>query len=170
MRTFLRIFSVLVFLFFIFPVVSLAGEFKVTRVYDGDTIKAEGHDIEINVRLVGIDAPETSKKKGEQGQPYSRQSKKHLAGLILNKTVDIKDYDLDRYNRILAVVYLDGKNMNIEMLKADLAEVYRGLAPHKFDLIPYWQAEKEAEDAKKGMWSLEDKYMSPSDWRRMHTE
>ena len=42
---------------------SIAGQFKVTRVYDGDTIKAKGHEIEIKVRLVGIDAPETSKKK-----------------------------------------------------------------------------------------------------------
>ena len=54
------------------------------------------------------------------------------------------------------------------MLKAGLAEVYRGLAPHKFDLIPYWQAEKQARDAKKGIWSLGDKYVGPSDWRRMH--
>jgi len=37
--------------------VSFAGQFKVVRVYDGDTIKAVGHDIEIKVRLVGIDSP-----------------------------------------------------------------------------------------------------------------
>ena len=51
------------------PTLCLAGEFKVTRVYDGDTLKAAGHDIEIKVRLVGIDAPETSRKKREPGQP-----------------------------------------------------------------------------------------------------
>ena len=64
--------------------------FKVIRVYDGDTIKAVGHDIEIKVRLVGIDAPETSKGKRKPGQPFGRKAEKHLAALILNKVVDIK--------------------------------------------------------------------------------
>jgi micrococcal nuclease len=131
---------------------------------------AEGHDIEIKVRLVGVDAPETSRKKGKEGQPFSQQSKKYLAGMILNKTVDIKSYGLDRYNRILGVIYLGDKNINLEMVKAGLAEVYCGLAPHKFDLTPYWQAEKEARGAKKGMWSLGHKYISPKDWRAMPRE
>ena len=50
-------------LILLIPALSLAGQFKVIRVIDGDTILAEGHDIEIKVRLVGIDAPETSRKK-----------------------------------------------------------------------------------------------------------
>lgn len=36
-----------------------AGQFKIVRVYDGVTVKAIDHDIEIKVRLIGIDAPET---------------------------------------------------------------------------------------------------------------
>ena len=159
--------ALLISLLLLFPALSLAGEFKVTRVYDGDTVKAEGHDIEIKVRLVGIDAPETSRKKREPGQPYSQQSKKHLAGLVLNKTVDIKGYGLDKYSRILGVIYLEGKNINLEMIKAGLAEVYHGLAPKGLNLSPYWQAEKEAREAKMGMWSLGNKYISPKDWRRM---
>jgi endonuclease YncB( thermonuclease family) len=57
--------NLLVFFFFLLylPTTSAAGLFKVVRVYDGDTVKAVGHDIEIKVRLVGIDAPETSKGK-----------------------------------------------------------------------------------------------------------
>jgi len=53
------------------------------------------------------------------------------------------------------------------MIKSGLAEVYRGLAPKKFDLDPYWHAEREARKAKKGMWVLGDKYMSPKEWRRL---
>jgi len=145
-----------------------AGQFKVTRVSDGDTIKAKGHDIEIKVRLVGIDAPETSKKKRAPGQPFSQKAKEYLAGLILNETVDIKGYGLGPYNRVLGVIYLNGKNINLEMVKVGLAEVYRGRAPHKFPLLPYWQAEKEAKDDLRGMWSLGDKYISPKEWRQMH--
>ena len=135
--------SITVILIFALPLFSFAGQFKVTKVSDGDTVTAKGHDITIKIRLVGIDAPETSKGKRKPGQPYSQKAKKYLAGLVLNKTVDIKGYGLGPYNRILGVIYLDGKNINLEMVKAGLAEVYRGRAPHKFPLLPYWQAEKE---------------------------
>jgi micrococcal nuclease len=53
------------------------------------------------------------------------------------------------------------------MVKAGLAEVYHGLTPKGLNLSPYWQAEKEAREAKKGMWSQGNKYISPKDWRRM---
>jgi micrococcal nuclease len=165
-KSFAIVLLLLSFVLFL-PTLALAAQFKVTRVYDDDRIKAEGHDIEIKVRLVGIDAPETSRKKREPGQPYSQQAKKYLAELVLNKTVDIKGYGLDRYSRILGVIYLDGKNINLEMIKAGLAEVYHGLAPKGLNLSPYWQAEKEAREAKKGMWSQGDKYISPKEWRRI---
>ena len=77
------IFTILALLLCFTP--AFGGQFKVTRVTDGDTVKAEGHDIEINVRLVGIDAPETSRRKHEPGQPFSQRATKHLAGLVLNK-------------------------------------------------------------------------------------
>ena len=95
-------------LLLILSTLSLASDFKVVRVYDGDTIKAEGHDIEMNVRLVSIDAPETSREKRDLGQPLGLQSKKHLAGLVLNKAVDINGYGLGGYDRILGVIDLDG--------------------------------------------------------------
>ena len=90
MQRTLKIIPSLIAFLLILPTLSVAAQFKVTRVYDGDTIKAKGHDIEIKVRLVGIDAPETSKKKHEPGQPYSQQAKKYLADLVLNKVVDVK--------------------------------------------------------------------------------
>ena len=152
---------------FLLPTVSLAGQFKVTKVYDGNTVKAESHDIIIKIRLVAIDVPETAKGKRKPGQPYSQRAKKYLAGLVLNKTVDVKEYGLGPFNKPLVVIYLDGKNINLEMVKAGLAEVYRGRAPHKFPLLPYWQAEKEARDDRRGMWSLGDEYISPKAWRKM---
>ena len=145
-----------------------AGQFKIIRVYDGETVKAGGHDIEIKVRLVGIDSPEKSRKKRDPDQPFSQKAKEHLESLILNRTVDIKGYGLGPFNWILGVIYLEGKNINLEMVKAGLAEVYRGIAPHKFKLLPYWQAEKEAKDDMRGMWSLGDKYISPKVWRKTH--
>lgn len=150
----------------IFSPISLAGQFKVTRVTDGDTIKVIGDGSKITVRLVGIDAPETSKKKHKLGQPFSQKSTKYLASLVLNKSVTVKSYGPDRYGRTLGVVYIDGKNVNLRMVQVGLAEVYRGLPAKGFDLDPYWNAEKEALNAGRGMWSLGDWYVSPIEWRK----
>ena len=167
MKRIFKITFLLVLSLIILPALTFAGQFKVTRVYDGDTVKAEGYDIDIKARLVGIDAPETSKRKRDPGHPYSQQAKKYLSGLILKKVVEIKGYGLGPYNRILGIIYLDGKNINLEMVKAGLAEVYRGKPPKEFDSKPYIQAEAEASEAKKGMWILGDKYISPKEWRKM---
>jgi len=168
LRRVLQILTVLTTLLLPLSSFAFAGQFKITRVYDGDTVKAQGHDIEIKVRLVGIDAPETSREKRDPGQPYSQQAKKYLAGLVLNKTVDIKGYGLDRYNRILGVIYLNNQNINLEMVKAGLAEVYRGNPPRDLKMEPYLEAEKQAKEALRGMWGLGDKYISPKEWRKMH--
>ena len=146
-----------------------AGQFKVTRVYDGDTVKVEGHDVETKVRLVGIDAPEASRKKREPGQPFSQQATKHLARLVLNKVVDVKGYGIDRYGRILGVISLEGKNINLEVVRAGLAEVYRGKPPYGFDSSPFQQAEEEARQAMRGMWAQGGKYVSPREWRKLET-
>jgi endonuclease YncB( thermonuclease family) len=147
---------------------SLAGQFNVTRVTDGDTVKVTGNDRNMTIRLVGIDAPETSKKKNQPGQPFSRKSTKYLASLVLNKSVEVKSYGTDRYGRTLGVVFVGGKNVNLEMIKAGLAEVYRGKPAGGLDLEPYWKAEAEAKKAEIGMWSLREKYISPKEWRRTH--
>jgi endonuclease YncB( thermonuclease family) len=112
-------------------------EHEVTRVLDGDTIKVNWDSGELTIRLAGIDAPERSKKKMGQGQPFSQQATKHLAGLVLNRSVDVKEYGVDRYGRILGIVALEGKDINLEMLKMGFAEVYRGRHVKGFDPAPY---------------------------------
>jgi endonuclease YncB( thermonuclease family) len=158
---------ILIVIFIAISVICFADQFKVTRVTDGDTIKVTGNGSKVTVRMVGIDAPETSKKKNQPGQPFSRKSTKHLANLVLNKSVEVKSYGTGRYGRILGVVFVDGKNVNLEIIKAGLAEVYRGKPAGGLDLEPYWKAEAEAKKAGIGMWSMRDKYMSPRKWRRI---
>jgi len=154
--------------FLLIPALSSDGQYKCTRVTDGDTITVTQNSFETKIRLVGIDAPEKSRKKHEPGQPFSQASTKYLASLVLNKYVDIVSYGTDRYGRTLGVVYVDGKNVNLELVKAGLAEVYRGKPAPGFDNDLYQKAEDEARSAGKGMWSLGDKYVSPRDWRKMH--
>jgi len=158
----------LLFILFLTPSILFAGQFKVVRVYDGDTLTATGHDLEIKVRLVGIDAPELKRGKHKPGQPFGQKAKKFLARLVLNKQVFIKGYGLGPYNRPLAVVYVDKENINLEMIKAGLAEAYRGKPALGFDPSPYRTAEAQAKSQRRGMWSQGDKYISPRDWRKMH--
>ena len=78
----------------------------------------------------------------------------------------MKSYGTGRYGRTLGVVFVNGMNVNLEMVKAGLAEVYRGRPAKGLEIEPYWKAEAEARDVGRGMWSLGDRYMSPRDWRR----
>jgi micrococcal nuclease len=149
----------------------LAGQFKVTKIYDGDTIMAEGHDITIYVLLAGIDAPELASRKQEQEQPYGQEAKRYLERLILNKIVEIKGYGLGAYpyNHIVGEIFVEDKNINIEMIKRGFAEVWREKPPDDFIMAPYFEAERGAKKAERGMWSLGASYISPQDWRNMHT-
>lgn len=101
-----------------------------TKVVDGDTIEVEGVG---KVRLVGVNTP-------ERGQNGSDTSKYFLEKLCLNKEVglDIDDSKHeDSYSRTLAVVIVDGKNVNEMLLCEDLAEIMY-IPPSEFN--PYtWE-------------------------------
>jgi micrococcal nuclease len=161
--------ALLLILAILLPSFSSAGQYEVYRVVDGDTFIVKHGSIKITIRLVGIDAPEASTSKHRAGQPFSRQSTQHLSSLVLGKTVDVKSHGADRNGRTLGEVFLlNGKNVNIEMVQAGLAEVYRGKPAAGLDMGPYWKAEEEARKAGRGMWQLGDKYVSPREWRRMN--
>ncbi|WP_407380538.1 thermonuclease family protein [Methanobrevibacter sp.] len=87
-----------------------------TKVSDGDTITVEGVG---KVRLVGVNTPE----KGVTGADASAYFVKKLC---LNREVSLDIDDSkhsDRYGRTLAVVIVDGKNLNEMLLKEGLAEI-----------------------------------------------
>ena len=107
---------------------AIAAQFLVTRVYDGDTVKAKSLSKEITIRLVGIDAPETSKKKNQPGQPFSRKARDYLNHLVLNKMIKIEDYGQDRYRRTLAVIYVEDRNINLRMVQVGLGRGIQGTA------------------------------------------
>jgi endonuclease YncB( thermonuclease family) len=147
------------------PGLSVAGQYKVIKVYDGNTVKVMGQGKTLRVRLVGIDAP-------ERGQPYHAESGKHLADLVLDRFVTLRDFNTGSSRRLLGEIFLKDVNINLEMLSAGLAEVYRGDITKELDIRAYFDAEAEARKAEVGVWSLGKRYVSPSVWRkarkRMH--
>ncbi|RAP46147.1 MAG: hypothetical protein BZ136_07860 [Methanosphaera sp. rholeuAM74] len=108
-----------------------------THVVDGDTIYLDSGE---KVRLVGVNTPE----KGVTGY---RASKGFVEKLCLNKEVGINVDDRkyrDKYGRTLAVVLVDGRNLNEMLLKEHLAEVMY-IPPSEFS--PYkWADTTQAED------------------------
>ena len=142
-----------------------AASGQVRYVYDGDTIAVAGAQGEVVVRLVGIDAPETGKGKGQPGQPYSRKARKYLMALALDRQVRLVFHGMDVYGRYLAEVFLDGKNVNLAMVEAGFAEVYRGKRAESLDAGPYFAAERRARAAGKGIWRQGKHYVSPLDWK-----
>ena len=141
------------------PSISSAGQFKITHIYDGDTVAIESHHLKIEVRLAGIDSPGISKNKKDMAHLYGQQAKRHLSGLVLNKFVDLKRYGRSSNGHILAVVYTGTKNINLEMVKAGLAEANKRNLPKGFDITPYIKAESEARKAMRGMWSRDKRHI-----------
>ena len=92
---------------------------RVVRVADGDTFTLlTAENKQERIRLADIDAP-------EKGQDFSEKSRLFLAELVAGKTVRVEYRSRDQYRRILGVVYVDGKNVNEEMVRQGLAWEYR---------------------------------------------
>jgi len=140
---------------------------KVMRIVDGDTFTASADGRLLTVRMAAIDAPETSKSGHDPGQPYARKAWSHLADMILHHEVEIRRHGADRYGRVLAEVFRDGRNVNLEMVSCGLAEVYRGRPASGLDMDSYRRAEADARLHRREMWALGEQYVSPLSWRRL---
>lgn len=111
------------------------GNAKITEVrsiYDGDTFKCSikswpkiiGEDI--GIRVAGIDCPEM-KDKDPEVKALAQQAKQYtVARLREGKVIWLKNMRRDKYFRILADVYIDGKNLATELIEKGLAKPYDG--------------------------------------------
>lgn len=90
---------------------------KVDRVVDGDTFEVTA---KFRVRMDFIDAPE---KTGVE-KPKGVVSMQYLKNRIEGKTVQLDVKKFDTYDRALCVTYMDDVNINGEMVKQNLAEIY----------------------------------------------
>jgi len=106
MNKFHKIISLPVSFLFIVPTLSLTSEFKLTRVYDGNTIEVGRSGYAIMVDLLGIEAPEESSDKRQSRRIYDQKAKEYLEQLILDETVSIVGYNLDVNNQLLGEVFL----------------------------------------------------------------
>lgn len=112
------------------PIRTIEG--TVIKVSDGDTINVKDDlGTKIKVRLYGIDAPETeksNKKTGrisKPGQPYGEEAWKALDKKVFRKRVKLDVMDIDRYKRLVSLVWLNNRNINKEMVVEGWAWAYK---------------------------------------------
>jgi len=69
-------------------------------VTDGDTVKVSSNGEDFSVRLAQIDTP-------ERNQPHGSQATQALEAMVLMKQVGLTVTDVDRYGRLVAMIYRD---------------------------------------------------------------
>lgn len=139
-------------------------EAYVTHCSDGDTCRVQfGDSLWVNVRLAGIDAPEVSHSKKRPGQPLGEEAKVFLNALVQGKAVQVRQSDLDPFNRPVVELVQGAISVNLRMVQEGFAEAYRGKAK-RLDRAPYLGAEAAAKAAKKGIWGL-PVHVSPAHFR-----
>jgi endonuclease YncB( thermonuclease family) len=138
-------------------VARLAG--TVVGVVDGDTVDVRLASGMIRIRLHAIDAP-------EMGQSGGQASKQALAALVFGQSVLVEPYEQDRYDRLVARLWLDGLDVNAAMVKQGRAWAYRRYA----DDQAYCGYEKAARDLRRGLWALPAAQRpAPWEWRQRKT-
>lgn len=152
------------------PIRTVTG--TVTKVSDGDTIQVTTPErTKLRVRLYGIDAPETPKvnqhtgRVNKPGQPYGKESWNALAGKIMGKQVRLDILDIDKHKRMVGIIWIGSRNINLEMIQEGYAEAYVEYLKEPTYRAQFIRAEREAKSARKGTWSLSG-YERPSDFRK----
>lgn len=120
----------------------------VTRVGDGDTLDVRRG----RVRLLQVDAPELG--QGECYAPEAHRELERLAGPGTPVTLqnDPRLDGEDRYGRLLRYVFVDGTNVNVELVRKGAAAPYFRRGERGIHADRLLDAVDEARAAGRGMW------------------
>jgi len=150
MRYILTIFSLLISI----HLGSATIKGKVVKVTDGDsiTLLTEGNK-QVKIRLNGVDCP-------ERGQDFGTKATNFTRDLCAGKYVVVDSIGIDRYKRVLGVVWVDSVNVNEELLINGLAWRYKyNKSQH------YLELEQGARKKKINIWSMKNP-VAPWDFRK----
>jgi micrococcal nuclease len=161
---FLKFFTILSVLFIqTFPISAQDNQLqsaKVISVGDGDTISVVNNDQKIIIRLACIDAP-------EQRQAWGKQATDSLKELLpIGKNIFYRAIQSDRYQRLVAEVFVDNQSVNLQMVREGQVVVYRKyLEACKFTQNQYLTAELNAKNDHLNFWSQTNPVMH---WEYRH--
>ena len=124
--------------------------FKVVHIYDGDTVKLSNGE---KVRYIGIDTPEMN-YNNPPAEYFAQEAKEYNTKLVLGKKVKL-EFDVverDKYGRLLAYVYIDGKHISQEMIEHGYAKVL--MIPPNLKFADYFLTlQNLAKEEKRGIWA-----------------
>jgi micrococcal nuclease len=124
----------------------------VTRVVDGDTVEAQiGDEIE-DVRLIGIDTPETVKPEAPVecfGPEASSFTHRILEGQSVRLVLGAERRDI--YGRLLAYAYIGHRFFNAELVRRGLARTLE-IPPNTLHKALFRRLELKAARGGRGLW------------------
>lgn len=126
---------------------------RVTKVADGDTLTLKVDGRSQRIRLASIDAPEITKDASQPGQPAAQESKAALSRLLAGKTVELRCYERDQYDRNICDVPMPGgSTANQQQVAAGMAWAnMEGRGKYMRDpALPGLQ--EQAQRARLGLW------------------
>lgn len=132
---------------------------RIEYAVDGDTLRVrlDGGDL-LYVRLIGIDTPEDVRPDTpvECGGRAAAASMDRLApeGAAVRIRLDSVADEYDRYGRLLAHAFVEGRQLELAQLWRGWADVYR-FEGQRFDgLARFRAAESAARRVGRGVWGL----------------
>jgi endonuclease YncB( thermonuclease family) len=151
--------AVLTLLVYLLPLVPAVygWEGRVVKVIDGDSLRVIRGKKTVELRLYGIDCP-------EWGQDYGNRAKRYAKSLLNKKEVIVEPVDVDRYNRVVALVTVSDKLVNREMVWAGLAWMYPKYCKKEPLCAELKKIENRARKGRKGLWQAK-KPVSPWQWK-----
>ena len=135
----------------------------VKSIYDGDTMtvyyEEDGEQQEERVRFLLIDTSEINHK--DQGQQaYSEEARDFVRELVANGDKIELEFDegdeRDKYDRLLAYLFVDDVNVGEELVRNGLARVAYVYPPNTRYLELYEAVQEEAKEDNIGIWLIED--------------
>ena len=126
-----------------YPVEDFTGDvaYKVVRVIDGDTVKIDYNGKATNVRLIGVDTPETV-HPNKPVEAYGKEASNFTGNLLLGESVYLR-FDgerRDRYGRLLVYLYRapDGLFVNLEIVRQGYGHAYTQFPFKHMELFRYY--------------------------------
>ncbi|WP_254854024.1 thermonuclease family protein [Halobacillus salinus] len=128
----------------------------IAGVVDGDTVKVDYKGTEESVRLLLVDTPET-KHPSLPVQPFGPEASA-FAKETLTEGKEVRlEFDgpkRDKYDRLLAYLWVDGENFNRMLLEEGLARYAYIYDPPYTYQDSFEKAEAQAEEKGIGIWSI----------------
>ena len=156
-----KIIIIMISIFFIgINYVYAKEEVKFSKCVDGDTLKVIIEDKEYTVRMLSIDTPESVKANTEV-EYYGKESSEYTCKKLTNAKKIELEYDeksdkFDKYDRLLAWVFVDNKLLQTELVELGYAKVAYLYDDYKYNDI--LKTKQELASTKNlGIWNEEAK-------------